>query len=402
MEKVFNEPLSPIRILIVDDEPDILRFLDTCLTSRGYEVQTTDNPIRALELFSQTHYDILLTDFKMPEMDGLSLLKKVKESSPLTEVILMTVYASAETAVGSMKLGAFDYLVKPFNIEEILTVIQRAVQHISAVADVHKYRDFSKMKEDFAKNMSHELRTPLASIKTASKVLLNELCEKNSLEGETADKMLSIINRSSEKMIRMVDDLLETFRIEAGKITLNRVPIAVDRMVAECVEEFLGPCQERGIYLTSNVEHDLPTVTADPVKLRRIILNLLGNAMKFTWAGGQIIIGVKKENKNSPIVEISVKDTGIGIEPEKQKKIFEKFYQADDFKTQGRDGLGLGLALVKAMVEAHGGTISVDSIPGKGSTFYVRIPVIPSSSSNFITVPGKIKEECKKNTGEEF
>ncbi len=373
-----KQPEDPIRILVVDDEPGILSFLSKCFFRRGYTVRSTPYPKEALDFLSRGQYDLVLADIKMPEMDGLSLLKKIKESYPTVEVILMTGHATVDSAIGSMKLGAFDYISKPFNLIQILSVIQRAIHHRHSANQAARYQDWDHMKTEFLRNASHELRTPLTGIKAASKLLLEEYRRNGRhVDGPVAEKMLSAIDRNSDKMVDLIDNILDAFRYDSGKVTLNPAPFSVEKLLLECVEEFLAPCRERGLDLSASVEPGLPLIWADPVKIRQAFLNLLGNAMKFTLSGGRILLGAKRWGWGgfSDYLEISIEDTGIGIPKEAQEKIFEKFFQVDGSVTQAKQGLGLGLALAKAIVESHRGVIHVESAPGKGSKFKIILPV---------------------------
>ena len=367
-----RSPDGGFRILAVDDEPDILRFIFKCLSREGYAVETCENPARATDLIGNGDFDLILLDLKMPGINGMVLLKHAKEARPACEIVMMTGYATVETAVRSMKLGAFDYLTKPFNMSELLGVVRRAVLHHGNSNDPNRYRDWDKMKEDFLSNTSHELRTPLSSIKAASRILLDDYQDNGKrLDGERSGKMLAIIDRNSDRMIRLIDDILDMFRYSKNKLELNKIPISVNKLAAECVEDFTAPCQERGLTIAGDLEEGIFPVSADPIKLRQALYNLAGNAMKFTPAGGKITLGTRRRDGG---VEIFVKDTGVGIPPDQQEKVFDKFYQVDASKTRGKPGLGLGLALAKAISVAHGGELSLDSLPGYGSTFTVRIP----------------------------
>lgn len=383
---------NPARILILDDDPNILRFLLRALFKQGYSVQAVDHPTKALELLARNRFDLVITDLKMPEMDGIVFLKRIKESSPTTEVILMTAFATVETALEAMKLGAFDFLVKPFNLEDVKQVVERALRFLSTRNDLNQFKDLDRLKNEFLGNVTHELRSPLTSIKAAAKLLLEEFKNKGTdVPLHIVLQMLSMVDRNSNKMIGLVDDLLDTFRYQTNKITLNNMPFSVEKLIAKCVEEFLLPCQERGLTLSCRIEEPLPSLTADPIEVRQAILNLLGNSMKFTPEGGKIIIGAQLKNhtgafksahektphetEEKEMIEIFVEDTGIGIPQEQQEKIFEKFYQVDGSLRRKQTGIGLGLSLTKSIVDAHHGKIRLESCPGKGSIFYLDFPL---------------------------
>src|SRR3989344_2145847 len=177
----LQPPETGIRVLAVDDEPDILRFLSKCLAREGYLVETCENPVRAADMIAERDFDLVLLDIKMPGMDGMVLRKHAKEARPQSEVIMMAGYATVETAVRSIKMGAFDYLTKPFDVSELLGMTRRAVQHQGNSNDPNRYRDWDAMKEEFLSNTSHELRTPLSSIKTASHILLDDYHTKGNV-----------------------------------------------------------------------------------------------------------------------------------------------------------------------------------------------------------------------------
>lgn len=368
---------NEVRVFVVDDEPDILRFIWKCLAREGFNVETCADPLLAASVIECRDYDAILLDLKMPGMNGISLLKHIKEIQPQAEAILMTGYATVDTAVRSMKLGAFDYLAKPFDARELVGIVRRALQHHGNANDPNRFRDWDKMKEEFLCNTSHELRTPLTSIKSASRMLIDSMSETGrKIPGVVPAKMLDIIDRNSDRMIRLIDDLLDVYRYDKKKVNLDRIPISLNKLAAECVEDFTAPCQERGLTLAQDLQEGLPSVEADPLKIRQVLLNLVGNAMKFTPSGGKITIGTRgwSDGAQSSGAEIFVKDTGAGIPEDQQRKVFDKFYQADGSASRGKPGLGLGLALVKAIAEAHGGGIFLNSVPGRGSTFAIRLP----------------------------
>ncbi|MBI2119794.1 MAG: response regulator [Elusimicrobia bacterium] len=394
---INGQSQNTARILLLDDDRNILHFLLRALFKQGFTVQAVDQPTKALDLLARNRFDLVITDLKMPEMDGIVFLKRIKESSPTTEVILMTAFATVETALEAMKLGAFDFLVKPFNLEELTQAVQRALRYLSTRNDLNQFKDLDRIKNEFLSNVTHELRSPLTSIKASSKLLLEEFKSKGmDVPLHIVLQMLSMIDKNSNKMIGLVDDLLDTFRYQTNKITLNNMPFSVEKLIAKCVEEFLLPCQERGLTLSCHIEGALPNLTADPIEIKQAILNLLGNSMKFTPEGGKIIIGAQFKNQHGngeeksaegiekkEMIEIFVEDTGIGVPEEEQEKIFEKFYQVDGSIRRKQNGIGLGLSLTKSIVEAHHGKIKLESSPGKGSIFYMQFPLKNGASESY-------------------
>lgn len=254
-----------------------------------------------------------------------------------------------------------------------------------------------KAQEELIDNISHELRAPLASIQVASKILLDEFKKDGkAINEEDHLRILSIISRSSKKIITMVDDILDLFRYEMGKIVLHKTQLSVSKMIEETVEEFSISCSEKNLVLQDAVEQNLPTISADAVKIRQALINLLGNAMKFTPSGGTIILGARKTDHPTKKIELYVKDTGIGINQEQKNKIFNKFYQVNEVIYSGKSGLGLGLSLVQSIVEAHNGEIVLQSETGKGSTFSMIFPIHAEQSENKKnTLDKRVEENCQ-------
>jgi len=244
-------------------------------------------------------------------------------------------------------------------------VVERTRELTLAMEEVRKMSD---RKTNFVSSVSHELRTPLTSVKGYAAILLTG--KLGEIPKEVRER-LEKINRHSDELVHMVNDLLDISRIESGKVTM-KTEICDLKEIAGKVEDLLsGQLQERKIYFNIEIAPDAAAVLADRVQIERVFINLVGNAMKFTPADGKITISSKKVRDN---VEIGVADTGCGIPPEAKEAIFEEFYRVDNAINQGVKGTGLGLSLVKHIVEAHGGKIWVDSTIGVGSTFNFTLP----------------------------
>ncbi|MGQ9572770.1 MAG: ATP-binding protein [Dehalococcoidia bacterium] len=235
--------------------------------------------------------------------------------------------------------------------------------------DLTDVRRMEQVRRDFIANVSHELRTPLASIKSVIETL-----QEGALEEEAAAlDFLSRADAEVDRLVQLVEELLELSRIESGEIPLARKPVEMAAVVANAVERFQPQAEKQGLSLALDVASSLPPVVGDAERLERVVVNLLHNAIKFTPAGGSVRVWA---GFGDDAVTVKVIDTGVGIAPEELPRIFERFYKGD--RARGSGGTGLGLAVVKHIVEAHGGTISVESEPGRGSTFSFSIPM-PSS-----------------------
>jgi two-component system phosphate regulon sensor histidine kinase PhoR len=244
------------------------------------------------------------------------------------------------------------------------------------VRDLTDVKRVEQVRRDFVANVSHELRTPLASIKSVIETL-----QSGALDDQVAAQdFLSRADAEVDRLVQIVEELLELSRIESGRVPLARQPVRMGEVLAVAVERLRPQAEKEGLTLTLEVPPDLPPVIGDAERLEQAAVNLLHNAIKFTPRGGSIRVSAHREDG---AVTVSVSDTGVGIAPEDLPRIFERFYKVDRARAQaaagpsGSGGTGLGLAVVKHTVEAHGGTVSVESEMGRGSTFSFSIPAAP-------------------------
>jgi signal transduction histidine kinase len=270
--------------------------------------------------------------------------------------------------------------VRPFDAREIELVEGFARQSAIAIENVRLFKEIqqksaqlevaNRHKSEFLANMSHELRTPLNAIIGFSDVLLQRMFGE--LNEQQAD-YLEDIRSSGTHLLTLINDILDLSKIEAGRMELEAAPFSLVAALNNAVTLVRERAQSHGIKLSLEVAPELDTVVADERKLKQVVVNLLANAVKFTPDGGTVSLRAERENGQ---VRLSVHDTGIGIAAEDQQRIFEEFQQASHQSEKSREGTGLGLSLSKRMVELHGGTISVESAPGKGSTFTVALPLV--------------------------
>jgi two-component system, OmpR family, phosphate regulon sensor histidine kinase PhoR len=246
-----------------------------------------------------------------------------------------------------------------------------AVQHmegrdelIVVLHDTSDIRRLETVKRDFVVNASHELRTPLTSIRGSLEML------EGQLSGDS-ERWVETIRRNSQRMSAIVEDLLLLSSLEARGVEKSREPVVLERIVADVTGMFANRAQAKGLSLKVAVDHPLPTVAADSFLLEQMLVNLLDNALKFTEAG-EVRLSVSKEE--GEWLRIQVADTGIGISEEHIPRLFERFYVVDKSRSRKLGGTGLGLSIVKHIVQSHGGTVSVESQPGRGTTFTVRLP----------------------------
>lgn len=484
-----------IRILVVDDEKVVRDGCHRVLAGEKYDVITAENGQQALEILSKDSVDLLLLDLKMPVMSGEEVLDVTSARYPDIPVIIITGHGTVDTAVECMKKGAYDFITKPFQIEEFRLTITRAAEKrqleqkarqfeeenvrnlydlnleksrlktvinrmangvmvtnrnlevvlhnpalmrlmeiseevenpvpiakimndesiigtlrqiqsgespqdesisqetraglnilraisapvlgpdkssagtVTVLEDITAFKQLDQMKSDFVNMVAHELRSPLVSIRQLNTVLLEGLA------GPLEKKQQDFVDRATKKidaLLGLINDLLDVAKIEAGKFVQHQVPTDIDRIIEETVALMEPRANEEGITLTFSCQ-DMKQVQADPKNMEEIFNNLISNAINYSPEGGRVTVTAQALGE---YMEIKVRDTGVGIPPEELPKIFDKFYRVKHPKTRQVMGTGLGLAIVRGIIEAHHGTIDVESVVDKGTTFRILLPII--------------------------
>lgn len=254
----------------------------------------------------------------------------------------------------------------------------RMVGLFSVLSDMTRYKEIDRMKKDFVANVTHELRTPLVATKQA---LTNILEFPQSLD-EGHRRMVEIALRNTQRLYRLVNDILDFSKLEAGRLRLSKEMIETGPLLREVLASIRPLADSRGVALAIDAPGALPRLFADRDKITQVIVNLISNAIKFTPAEGTVSVstGAAIQTGMDTLLEISVRDTGCGIEEKDLSRVFEKFEQVEGGKNTGISGTGLGLPITKAIVDLHGGAIRVKSIPGKGSTFTFTVPMVPEDA----------------------
>jgi len=372
------------RILIVDDEKEIRDLLSKALTRLGgFQVVLAGSGGEALQKVDQEPIDLILTDLKMPGMDGLELITEIAKSKPEILTIMMTGHGTIDSALEAMKRGASDYLTKPLNLDELMIRLRKVLDEKQRFVSLKDYayelerankelRKIDDIKSEFVSVASHELRTPLAAIKNAVQLILSR---KAGEVNENQDKFLSMAERNINRLTNILNDLLDLSRIESGRIDIKFEELDIRVPIEFIASSFKPQADGKSIRLRTELPEGLPTVYGDREKVEQVLTNLLGNAMKFTPEEGEIIVTAQPLDAKERKLAISVRDTGIGIPADELEKVFEKFHQVEGSLHRSVGGTGLGLAITKGLVEAHHGTIWVESEMGKGSTFTFTLPI---------------------------
>ncbi len=247
------------------------------------------------------------------------------------------------------------------------------VRDMTASRELERLRRLTQLKSEFVNNVSHELRTPLTSIKAYTEAL------QDMIPDETPQKFLGVIADESDRLLEMIENLLNVSRIESGKLRLKRDPCAPSDLIASVLS--VSKVQFGKHELVTEIAPDLPKMSLDVNKMKEVLLNLLSNAIKYSPDGGTVRVTARVAEGN---LRIDVADSGIGISPENLKRLFEPFFRVESEKTAAIRGTGLGLAITKKIVEAHGGVIQIASVLGQGSTFTILLPVVSQARNDEI------------------
>jgi signal transduction histidine kinase len=410
--------MSIPHVLIVDDDLALLRALPEALRLRMKEltVDTCDSASEALRRISAIDYDAIVTDIKMPGMDGLALLSEIHALRPNTPALLITGHGEHDLAVQALRGGAYDFIQKPIEREYFVAALTRAIQlrqlrrrldeqqselerhavdlERTVEARTHELREANRIKDEFLAVMSHELRTPLNSI-----LGWTQLVRTGSLDESTSDRALQTIERNTKLLGKMIEDLLDVSRIMTGKLLLDVRPIELGPVIEAALEAVRPAADAKGIRLESWLNPSVGTVSGDPNRLQQVVWNLLSNAMKFTPRNGRVDVSLERDGLNA---RITVADTGEGIDQEFLPYVFDRFRQADSTFARKHGGLGIGLAIVRNLVEMHGGSVKADTGgKGRGSTFTVSFPLL-AASRNGVTRLDRNAEQPAANAARDL
>ncbi|MFZ2643878.1 MAG: hybrid sensor histidine kinase/response regulator [Verrucomicrobiia bacterium] len=373
-----SHPVAAPSILVVDDTPENLQLLNGMLKSHGYKARPVPSGEMALRAAKSDPPDIILLDINMPEMNGYEVCRHLKSDPALAAIPVIFISALNETMdkVKAFGLGGVDYVTKPFQFEEIharvethlkLRQLQKELerQNRQLKESYDRLRELETLRDNLVHLVVHDLRSPLAlmagyvdliKVKIAAKLNASEV------------GYIDVIGKHTAKLLDMVTTLLDVSRMEAGEMPLNRQACDLAAVAKEVTDSHSVLVGRRQLSIESQSEP--LSVHADKDILQRVISNLIGNAIKFTPDGGHIRLTISRKDS---MARVAVTDTGPGVPAEYHTRIFEKFGQVD--KEARRHSTGLGLTFCKLAVEAHGGSIGIESEVGKGSTFWFALPL---------------------------
>ena len=379
-------------ILIVEDDASARTTLAAILEDEGHRVLTCQNGEEAVEQISagsaMDEIDIVVSDLRLPDISGMDILRATKDRRPEALFILMSGHATLETAVEAVNQGAFSYLVKPLDIDSLISTIRNAMDQRRLRSEnrelleklqrsneelEQKNRDLEEAglaKMRILSTASHELKTPLTSIVG----YIDRMLLQRETVGELNDRQeryLETVKKNSYRLKALVDDLLDISRIESGGIALALAAVDVGSELEDAVRSVQTHAERKNIQVELDVPADLPPVWAERLRFSQVIVNLLSNACKYSLDGAKVKVSAAERNG---LVQLDVSDTGIGISKTDQTRLFNQFFRAETELTSLESGTGLGLFITKYLVEAHGGSIWVESEEGKGTTVSFTFP----------------------------
>jgi len=355
-------------ILIIDDEEALRDGCRQVLERCGYAVLTAEQGVEGIKLAREHVPDMAFIDLKMPNISGMEIMEILSKDIPDIVLIMITGFASIVSAVEAMQKGAYDYLPKPFNPDQLRALTKRGLDHRNLKIETKRLREEKdQMEKNFITFVSHEMRSPLVVIRQCIEAL-------KEIAGDRFDKDVKEIIERCRKRIQSLEEMVEHWldisRIEDGTFAQKKISLRLSSIIARSVEEMTPLCRKKGISLAANIPKKLPEITGDAESLVRVFTNIIGNATKYTPEGGKITVTV---NNDEYYTTASIADTGIGIPLDKLPLIFEPF-----FRCKGKDekirGSGLGLTFCKKIMGSHNGGIEVSSKEGEGTTFVLTFP----------------------------
>ena len=367
--------LEEKRILTIDDSAAVRARLEAILAQHGSHVDVAGTGREGLEMCTGGGpYDLVLLDLLLPDMNGIEILKQIRQEDDETAVVILTGAGGVKSAIAAVQHGADGYVEKQDiavgrDLTQLFYVIERALDHRTGLVAQKKLQE---VRADFYSMVTHDLRSPVTSLLTAVHMLFED-DDAKSLSPEQTE-LLQIMQQSSEKMLSLVNDYLDFAKIDAGYLRLRLDTVELRGIVEDSARLARLQAQARRQTLVLDLSPDPIVARVDAERLGRVLDNLLSNAVKYTRDGGRITVQLRVVDGQAVF---RVSDTGIGIAPDQLPALFTKYHRVPGEDTYGIRGPGLGLLIVKEIVEAHGGTVSAESegVLGKGTTFTARIPL---------------------------
>jgi len=385
MMSTTNRRTDSLKVLLVDDDEDDALITQTLLAEvpgSHFEMDWEQSYERGLAMIKKDQHDIHLVDYQLGPRTGIELLHEIHGRGLHAPVILLTGQGNESIVLEAMRSGASDYIPKGSMSSEN---IERAIYHAVEKSKLQKTLDDHHQQlqqananllrkneeiQRFYHVLAHELKTPLTAATEFVKIVLEGLAGPLT---PAQQEYLEIVDDCCDSLRQNINDLFDITRLETGKLSVNPQPDSLDNLIRHVTTSLVPTAQHKGITLEYSLAPDLPKVIMDQHRIRQILNNLLGNALKYTPREGTVRIEITDDDTDQQRVRIAVSDTGSGIAEDQLEHIFDRLYQIRNDASPSVAGLGLGLYISQELVKLHGGTLSVHSSPGSGSTFFFTL-----------------------------
>ena len=360
------------RVLTVDDSRAVRVFLWEILTRHGARVDEAATGTEALERAAAEHYDLILLDLILPDVDGIEVLSRIRERDDETPIVMLTGAGGVESATAAVRQGADGYIEKQHldaggDDTAFVHALRQAVEHRAGFV---AQKQLQQLKADFYSMVTHDLRNPAGNVWGIVRMLLSG---KAGPLTPQQTQLLGIAQSSASKLVGLINDYLDYAKIDAGFLRLEPRDAELTEVVRASIRQAEPQAEVRGQTLEVSLPGEPVAARVDPERLEQVLDNLVSNAIKYTPDGGRIAVALERHDGEAVL---RVSDTGRGIPPGEISALFGRYHRVPGETTRQIKGTGLGLLIVKQIVEAHGGTVCADSEgEGKGTTFTVTLPL---------------------------
>ena len=371
---------TPLDVLVVDDEPKICQLLEQILTAKGCTVRLAHDGLEGLSQFQARPAEVVITDIKMPKLTGIELLRELKHLDPLLNIVVITAYPSVDGAVEAMKLGACDFITKPFDITQVQAILYRCHQRLSLTRQLRhagegmlkleelnrRLGELNDLKSQFLAAISHEINTPLCLMSEWIYLLADSTLGTLSTDQQHA---VDVLIGAYQRLHRLLQQLIDL--MHGPDVMLQRQTVTAQDLLQEALARQAPKAAARSITVECQLPSEALPLEVDRGRFTAALEYLIDNAIKFNHDQGRVDIALTSTPQH---VQLQIKDTGIGIPEEELDKVFAPFYQVDRRLNRAYEGAGIGLSLAKRYVELHGGTLQLASSRDSGTTVTLAVP----------------------------